>query len=125
MLAATVALAAGSASASFTRPRAATASFTATSIVAPVVTSAVRCTVSGVLTVNWTPSTSTFVTGQVVAYSSASLFGTLTGSKTINDRTTSSTTFNTSLGTWYVRVTATYQSWTAASTVVQASAALC
>lgn len=110
-----------SAWAGFTAPtaHAAVSSFSTATIAAPTVTSAVRCGLSSTLVTGWTHSTSAFVTSQLVEVSTSSTMSPLTTSSTFNDNTTQAKTFSglSSLVTYYVRVTAKYQSWSTVSNV--------
>jgi hypothetical protein len=115
-------LAVPSARAAFTRPRAATATFSSTSVAAPVVLTAVRCLLTNTIPVTWTHSTTTFVTSQVVEVSTSPTLATVAASSTFANNTTQSTTIGglgalSSLVVYYVRVTARFTGWSTPSTV--------
>jgi hypothetical protein len=118
--------------ASFTNPttRGAVATFTTTSIVAPTVSTAVRCLVTNTIPVTWTHSSSTFVTSQLVEVSTSSTMATIAKSVAFNDNTTQSTTMSglgtlSSLTTYYARVTAKFSSWSTASAIFTTTFSAC
>ncbi|MCW2599184.1 MAG: hypothetical protein JWM02_1013 [Frankiales bacterium] len=105
---------------------AAVSSFSTTTIAAPTVTSVTRCTLSSTVRVNWTVSSSTFVTSQLVELSASATMAPLTASQTFNDNTTQTKTFTVGFlsGSYSVRVTARFANWSTASTVLTSSAGL-
>ena len=107
--------------------RAAVSSFTTTSLNAPTIGVVQRCTVSLSVIVNWTPSTSTFVSSQLVEISTSATLATITASFTANDNTTQAHTFTgiNPLTTYYARVTGKFQSWSTASTIATAALTVC
>ncbi|MGZ6827755.1 MAG: hypothetical protein ACXVGH_13275 [Mycobacteriales bacterium] len=109
---------------------AAVASFTATTISAPVVTSGVRCLLSNTIVVTWTVSGTAFVTSQLVEVSTSATLSPVAGSSTVAAGATTATIGGlgvlSALTVYYARVSARYAGWSTPSAVfTTTSNALC
>ncbi len=100
-------------------PRKATSTFTTTTVAAPTIGTVTRCTLTLRVLVTWAASTTTFVSGQVAELSTSPTFATTTSSQTITGNTVQSATFTliSPVTTYYARVKATFQSWSATSAI--------